>query len=231
MENKARYGYRRIAIELKNRGLILNHKTVLKLMNEQGLYCKIRRKKYSSYRGEVNKAAPNIIQRNFTANRPNEKWTTDITEFALLGQKVYLSPILDMYNSEIVSYSISFSPNMKFIHEMLNKAFIKIPDNSGLVFHSDQGWHYLQKAYTERLRAKGIKQSMSRKGNCLDNSIMENFFGLLKSEMFYGEKFDSIQDFIKQLEEYIGYYNYQRIKVKLKGLSPVNYRNQSLNVA
>lgn len=218
-------------MELKNRGICLNHKTVLKLMNEMGLFCKIRRKKYNSFRGEINKAAPNLIQRNFYAARPNEKWTTDVTEFALLGKKVYLSPILDMYNSEIVSYSISLSPNYKMITDMLAKAFLKIPDNTSLIFHSDQGWSYRLNDYQEKLKKKGIRQSMSRKGNCLDNSIMENFFGLLKSEMFYGEEFSTIEEFIRELESYIDYYNHRRIKGKLKGLSPVEYRIQSLKVA
>lgn len=230
-QHKARYGHRRITLELKNKGICLNHKTVLKLMNEMGLYCKIRRKKYNSFRGEINKAAANLIQRDFHAERPNQKWTTDVTEFALLGRKVYLSPILDMYNSEIIAYSISQSPNYKMITDMLEKAFLKIPDKTNLIFHSDQGWCYRLRDYQERLERKGIQQSMSRKGNCLDNSIMENFFGLLKSEMFYGETFASIEDFIRELESYIDYYNHRRIKGKLKGLSPVDYRKQSLKVA
>ena len=230
-QNKGRYGYRRITMELRKRGICLNHKTVLKLMNEMGLHCKIRRKRYSSFRGEINKAAENIIKRDFHAEEPNQKWTTDVTEFALLGRKVYLSPILDMYNSEIIAYSISLSPNYKMITNMLEEAFRKIPDGTNLIFHSDQGWCYRMKDYQERLKNKGIRQSMSRKGNCLDNSIMENFFGLLKSEMFYGEEFASIEEFIKDLENYIDYYNHRRIKGKLKGLSPVDYRKQSLKVA
>lgn len=200
-------------------------------MNEIGLYCKIQRQKYNSYRGEINKAALNLIQWNFCADKPNQKWTTDVTEFAILGKKVYLSPIMDMYNSEIISYSISTSPNYKMITDMLEKALGKIPDNTGLIFHSDQGWSYRLREYQERLKRKGIRQSMSRKGNCFDNSIMENFFGLLKSEMFYGETFLSVEEFIKELERYIEYYNTKRIKGKLKGLSPVNYRKQSLKVA
>ncbi len=230
-QNKGRYGYRRVTMELRNWGVCLNHKTVLKLMNEMGLHCKIRRKKYNSFRGEINKAAENIIKRDFHAGKPNEKWTTDVTEFALLGRKAYLSPILDMYNSEIIAYSISLNPNYKMITDMLEEAFRKIPDGTNLVLHSDQGWCYRMKDYQERIKAKGIRQSMSRKGNCLDNSIMENFFGLLKSEMFYGENFTSIEEFIKELEDYIDYYNHKRIKGKLKGLSPVDYRNQSLEVA
>ena len=171
-QHKARYGYRRITMELHSRGICLNHKTVLKWMNEMGLYCKIRRKKYNSFRGESNKAAENLIQRNFHARKPNEKWTTDVTEFALLGKKVYLSPILDMYNSEIIAYSISLTPNYKMVTDMLAKAFRKIPDGTNLIFHSDQGWCYRLKDYQEKLKEKGIRQSMSRKVNCLDNSIM-----------------------------------------------------------
>ena len=230
-KNKARYGYRRITLELQNQGTVINHKTVLKLMNEMGLCCKIRRRKYSSFRGETNKSAPDLIQRDFHADSPNQKWTTDVTEFALLGKKVYLSPILDMYNSEIISYSISLTPNYKMILDMLEGAFQKIPDDIGLIFHSDQSWCYRLKDYQNKLIQKGIRQSMSRKGNCLDNSIMENFFGLLKSEMFFGETFDSIEIFIKTLEKYIYYYNHKRVKGKQKGLSPVKYRIQSLKVS
>lgn len=229
--NKARYGYRRITIQMKKDGYTINHKTVMKLMNEMGLYCKVRRKKYNSYRGETGETAPNIIQRNFHAEAPNRKWTTDVTEFALLGRKVYLSPILDMYNSEIVSYTISMSPNYAMVKSMVAKAVVTVPDTKGIIFHSDQGWQYRMKDYQTMLKNHGFRQSMSRKGNCLDNSIMENFFGVLKTEMFYGETFDSILEFIAKLEEYIYYYNNDRIKEKLKGLSPIQYRNQSLLIA
>lgn len=230
-QNKARYGYRRITLELHNRGYCVNHKTVLKLMNELGLYCKVRRKKYNSYRGESGEAAPNLIKRDFHADDPQKKWTTDVTEFALLGQKVYLSPILDMYNSEIISYTISMRPNYTMVKSMLCKAFAAVGETEGIIFHSDQGWQYRMMDYQNTLKEHGIIQSMSRKGNCLDNSIMENFFGMLKSEMFYGEYFKSIEDFIEKLEDYIYYYNNYRIKAKLNGLSPIQYRNQSTNVA
>ena len=188
----------------------------------------VRIKKYRSYKGETGKVAPNLIQRDFTATAPNQKWTTDITEFSLFGTKLYLSPILDMYNSEIISYSISEHPVLGQVMDMLDKAFEKIPDNTNLIFHSDQGWQYQHKTYQYRLRKKGIRQSMSRKGNCLDNSIMENFFGLLKSELLYLRKFESIEEFKKELENYIDYYNNKRIKEKLKGMSPVQYRTHSL---
>lgn len=230
-ENQGRYGYRRITLELHNRGYCINHKTVHRLMEELHLKCLVRIKKYRSYKGEIGKIAPNLIQRDFKADAPNQKWTTDITEFALFGTKLYLSPILDMYNGEIISYSISEHPVLGQVMDMLDKAFKRIPDNTDLIFHSDQGWQYQHKQYQQRLKEKGIRQSMSRKGNCLDNSVMENFFGLLKSELLYLREFSSVEEFRVELEKYIDYYNNKRIKSKLKGLSPVQYRNQSLLVA
>lgn len=230
-ENKGRYGYRRITLELRNRGYHLNHKTVLKLMNECGIKCQVRIRKYRSYKGEIGRVAPNILNRKFKVDKPNEKWVTDVTEFSLFGSKLYLSPILDLYNGEIVSYSISERPTFKQTMEMLNKAFEKIPDNLNLILHSDQGWQYQNERYQRLLTQKGVIQSMSRKGNCLDNSVMENFFGHLKSELLYLQKFDSLEHFKKELIEYIDYYNNKRIKCKLKGLSPVQYRAQSSIVA
>ena len=230
-ENQGRYGYRRITLEMRNRGYVINHKTVSRLMKDLGLKCQVRIKKYRSYKGEIGKVAPNLIDRNFHADVPNEKWTTDITEFSLFGRKLYLSPILDMFNGEIVSYNISESPRLEQVLDMLDKAFKRIPDNTGLILHSDQGWQYQHKKYQHRLEEKGIRQSMSRKGNCLDNAVMENFFGLLKSELLYLREFESFEEFREELEKYIYYYNYQRIKGKLKGLSPVQYRIQSLLVA
>lgn len=229
-ENKGRYGYRRITMELHNRGYKINHKTVLKLMNQLGLKCIVRIKKYKSYKGTVGKIHKNILKRNFKANKPNEKWVTDVTEFSLFGSKVYLSPIIDLFNGEVVSYSISEKPVFSQIVDMLEKAFKKIPDNTNLILHSDQGWQYQMKQYSYLLNKKGIRQSMSRKGNCLDNACAENFFGLLKSELFYLQKFKSIDHFKKELMEYIKYYNNKRIKCNLKGMSPVNYRIHSLKI-
>ena len=230
-ENRGRYGYRRITMELHNRGYKINHKTVQRLMKILNLKCMIRIKKYRSYKGTVGKIAPDLIQRNFTACAPNQKWTTDITEVSLLGTKLYLSPILDMYNGEIISYSISERPVLGQVMRMLDKAFEQIPNDTNLILHSDQGWQYQQKKYQQRLKDKGIRQSMSRKGNCLDNALMENFFGLLKTELFYHEKFTSLEAFKIELKNYIEYYNHKRIKSKLKGLSPVQYRIQSSLVA
>lgn len=230
-ENQGRYGYRRITLELHNRGYQINHKTVQRLMKVLGLKCMVRIKKYRSYKGQIGKIAPNLIQRDFKSDKPNQKWTTDITEFSLFGTKLYLSPILDMFNGEIISYNISEHPVLNQVLDMLDNALQKIPDNTNLIFHSDQGWQYQHKRYQERLQQKGIRQSMSRKGNCLDNSIMENFFGLLKSELLYLREFSSIEEFRIELERYIDYYNNKRIKCKLKGLSPVQYRIQSSLVA
>jgi transposase InsO family protein len=230
-ENKRRVGYRRITVELNHQGVCINHKTVQRLMKELGLFCKVRVKKYKSYKGEVGKIAPNLLNRNFKAYRPNEKWVTDVTEFSLFGQKLYLSPILDLYNGEIISYSISSRPVFSQVRRMLQQAFEKIPDGTDLILHSDQGWQYQMKNYQRMLEKKGIRQSMSRKGNCLDNSVMENFFGLLKTELLYLQEFYSVEHFLQELIDYLDYYNNRRIKVKLRGLSPVNYRIQSSQIA
>lgn len=225
-KNKGRYGYRRITLELLNQGLVLNHKTVLKLMNELDLKCMVRIKKYRSYRGDVGRVAPNILKRNFKADKPYKKWATDVTEFSLFGKKCYLSPIIDLYNREIISYNITYRPTLDLVLDMIDTAFKKIPDNTSLTLHSDQGWHYQHDNYRYKLQQKGVRQSMSRKGNCLDNAVIENFFGLLKSELLYLQEFNSMEHFLEELKEYIDYYNNIRIKAHLNGLSPVQYRTQ-----
>ena len=230
-ENRGRYGYRRITAELRNRNLPLNHKTVQRLMKELGLVCRVRMKKYRSYKGEVGKIAPNLLNRDFHADRPNQKWVTDVTEFSLFGEKLYLSPVLDLCSSDLVSYTISERPVLSMVTTMLEKAFEKIPDNTNLILHSDQGWQYQHKQYQRMLREKGIRQSMSRKGNCLDNAVIENFFGLLKSELLYLQDFESMEHFKRELIDYLDYYNNRRIKAKLKGLPPAIYRQQALSAA
>ena len=230
-ENKGRYGYRRITIELRNRNIPLNHKTVQRLMKDLGLVCRVRIKKYRSYKGVVGKVAPNLLNRDFNAKKPNEKWVTDVTEFNLFGKKLYLSPILDLHSSDLISYSISDRPVLSMVTTMLSKAFETIPDNTNLILHSDQGWQYQHKQYQRMLDQKGIRQSMSRKGNCLDNAVMENFFGLLKSELFYLQEFESMEHFKVELMDYLDYYNNRRIKAKLKGLPPAIHRQQALLAA
>ena len=209
----------------------MNHKTVLRLMKELGLKCLVRMKKYRSYKGKIGKVAPNILNRNFKATKPNQKWVTDVTEFHLYGEKLYLSPILDLFNGEIIAYNIESRPIYPLVSKMLDQAFIRLESKDSPILHSDQGWHYQMKSYSQALKTHGLTQSMSRKGNCLDNAVIENFFGLLKSELLYLQKFESMEHFKQELEDYIHYYNHRRIKVKLKGMSPVDYRVHALKVA
>ena len=222
--HKGRYGYRRIHLELRNDRCYLNHKTVQRLMGQLGLRSTVRPKRYQSYKGPVGRMAPNLLERNFVAKEPNQKWVTDVTEFNIKGQRVYLSPILDLYNQEIISYEIADRPQINSVMQMLKSAFKRLKDEDKPVLHSDQGWQYQMKLYQETLSKQGIAQSMSRKGNCLDNAVMENWFGIMKTEFFYQKKFECIESFKKELCEYIRYYNHDRIKQKLKGLSPVDYR-------
>ena len=214
---------------MRSKGYTLNHKTVLKLMRILDLKGKQRKNEiYHSYKGEVGKIADNILKRDFHASKPFEKLTTDVTQFKVCDEKVYLSPVMDLYNREIVSYSISTSPNLWQIRDMLDGLFAKLPADASPVFHSDQGWQYQHAEYQRLLAEHNITQSMSRKGNCMDNGAMENFFGRLKVEMFYGEKFENVNVFIDELKRYIDYYNYERISIKLKGMSPVQYRTHSV---
>ena len=196
-------------------------------MNTMCLKSQIRKVRYRSYKGGVGKIAPNIINRDFVATAPNQKWATDVTQINIGTTKLYLSPMLDMFNGEIISYNISKSPNLEQIYDMLDKAFAKYDNLDGLIIHSDQGWQYQHFGYRQRLKEHHITQSMSRKGNCLDNAMAENFF-IMKSELLYAEKFESPEAFIKALEEYIEYYNNKRIKSRLKGKSPVQYRTLSI---
>ena len=230
-EHKGNYGYLRITLELRNCGFVVNQKKVQRLINLLGLSSQIRRKrKYSSYKGEIGKKADNFIQRQFEASKPYEKCYTDITEFAIpvSSQKLYLSPVLDGYNSEIIAYQLSTSPNLEQVKAMLTQAF---PEEhyDQTILHSDQGWQYQHQFYHDFLKQNGIRPSMSHKGNSPDNGMMESFFGILKSEMFYSfeKQFNSLDELKQSIINYIDYYNNKRIKVKLKGLSPVQYRTKS----
>ena len=230
-EHKGNYGYRRITLKLRNRGFVVNHKKVQRLMKALGLSARIRRKrKYYSYQGEVGKKADNLIQRQFEAAKPMEKCYTDVTEFAIpaSSQKLYLSPVLDGFNSEIIAYNLSTSPNLIQVKDMLEQTFTE-EHYENTILHSDQGWQYQHQYYHRFLEDKGIQPFMSCKGNSPDNGMMESFFGILKSEMFYGyeKTFHSLEQLEQAIVEYIDYYNNKRIKVKLKGLSPVQYRTKS----
>lgn len=226
--HKGRYGYRRITDQLRRAGKAVNHKTVQRLMNCLGLKSLVRPRRYRSYRGEY-ASSPNLLDRQFEATRPNEKWVTDVTEFNVQGKKLYLSPVMDLYNGEIVAYEMQERPLYSLVGNMLKKALAKLKGRGDTpLLHSDQGWQYQMAAYRKKLVEHGLTQSMSRKGNCLDNAAMESFFGTLKSEFFYLSKFANVEELKSGLRRYMHYYNHERIKLKLEGLSPVQYRTQAL---
>lgn len=226
--HKGRYGYRRITAAVRQLGNLVNHKLVQRLMGELGLKSLVRPKKYRSFKGEIGQAAPNKLQRQFKAEAANQKWVTDVTEFNVAGEKLYLSPILDLYNGEIIAFETSKQPVFELVSSMLKKALAKLGPKDKPMLHSDQGWQYRMPAYQRQLQDRQLEQSMSRKGNCHDNATMESFFGILKTEFFYLNKFDSVDELRDGLADYISYYNHDRIKLKLKGLSPVQYRTQPL---
>nr|MCR5300750.1 IS3 family transposase [Erysipelotrichaceae bacterium] len=221
----------------------INHKKIRRIMSQNGLFGKQPKNKYHSYKGDNGESKENLLLykevdevnhkteyiRDFKTSKPNEKWTTDVSEFKAPGGKLYLSPILDMYDSSIISYDISLHPDFAQTKRMIGEAFDKYPDLEGLIFHSDQGWQYQMKPYQKWLKDKGIRQSFSRKGNCMDNSLMENFFGIMKNEMYYDCEFKSLDELRTAMEEYILYYNTERINAKRKGLSPLQFRQQSLS--
>lgn len=241
-KSKKRYGYRRITLEI-NKTHKVNHKKVKRIMKQLGLFAvQGKNGKYHSYKGDNGELKENLLLekvvdeekhkttfvRHFETTSPNQKWTTDVSEFKHKDGKLYLSPILDMFDSSIIAYDISTTPDFEQIKRMLSKAFKENTNLDGLIFHSDQGWQYQMKYYKQILQEKQIKQSFSRKGNCMDNSLMENFFGIIKNEMFYGheEEFETIDDLRFAIENYIKWYNEDRINLKRKGLSPLQYRQQ-----
>ncbi len=226
--HKGRYGYRRITAAIRNAGRMVNHKTVQRLMGELQLKSLVRPKRYRSWRGEVGRVAPNLLDREFEARRPNQKWVTDVTEFNVKGEKLYLSPVMDLYNGEIVAWQTARRPCFELVSNMLKKAVTQLGTRDKPLLHSDQGWQYQMSAWRRLLSANRLRQSMSRRGNCLDNAAMESFFATLKSEFFRLNRFDSIEQLQAGLRRYIHYYNHERIKLKLNGLSPVQYRTQLL---
>ncbi|MHA7269881.1 IS3 family transposase [Arthrobacter sp. HLT1-20] len=226
---KSRYGHRRIHAVLTRQGWQIARKTVLKVMREENLVCKVRtRSKYSSYKGQVGKIADNLLKREFDAEVPNTKWVTDVTEFKTAERKVYLSPVLDLFDRSIVSYSVSESPSVAFTNESLIEAIGTLTPGETPMMHSDQGFQYQHTSWQKLLSNANMAQSMSRKGNCLDNSVMENFFGHLKEEMFHRQDFTDISGFLTELDDYIHWYNYERISLTLQCLSPMEYRALAL---
>jgi putative transposase len=227
--NKGRYGHRRIHDRLREKGWRVAKKTVLKLMGRLGLVCRVRRKKpYSSYRGQAGEVAPNLLERDFTAQGPNRKWVTDVTEFAVAGRKVYLSPVMDLFDRQIIAYAAGPSPNLELTNASLREALGTLGPGQRPLVHSDQGFQYQHVSWRRLLAEVDGVQSMSRKGNCLDNAVIESFFGHLKEEFFTHAEFEGIEAFTAQLEEYIAWFNNERAHTYLEGLSPVQYRAQAL---
>ena len=240
---KYSYEYKRMCVELYRQGkwpgtpagiqredfrkMIRNWTRIEDSCGPEALQHKNQNKEWTA---EQKKVVANIINRDFSTDRPLQKWTTDVSQFTLPWGKCYLSPILDMNTNEIISYNLSLSLNMEQIKDMLHKAFERFPSVNGLIMHSDQGWQYQHATYRSELREHKIIQSMSRKGNCYDNCIMETFFGRLKNEMFYGyeKEYTSFEVFSKAISDYIDYYNNRRIQAKTKWMPPVKFREASM---
>ena len=232
-ENHKRYGYRRIHLLLKREGIIISEKIVRSIMKEENLIVRIiRQKKYSSYLGEISPAVPNEIQRDFHADKPNKKWLTDITEFKIGEGKVYLSPIIDCFDGMPITWTVGTSPNAELVNTMLDNAIVLLKENEHPIIHSDRGCHYRWSGWIQRMDEAGLTRSMSKKGCSPDNSACEGFFGRMKNEMFYGEKWDkiSVEEFISIINQYMQWYRDKRIKLSLGGLSPMEYR-RSLGIA
>lgn len=225
--NDGIYGYRVMTLALRKLGELLNHKTVRRLMCELGMNSQVKLKKYKSYKGEVGRTAPNLLNRKFKAKRARHKLVTDVTEFKAAGKKLFLSPVMDLYNGEILAWEIATRPVYEMVDKMLMKVLGILKPGDKAMLHSDQGWQYQMEMYRQKLKDHTIKQSMSRKGNCHDNAPMESFFGLLKSEFFHRKKFSSLEELEAGLSKYIHYYNHDRIKMRLGGLSPVQFRLQA----
>lgn len=225
------YGYRRITAALNAEGWAVNEKRIYHLMNKLGLKAVIRRRKRKyypaifPYQGQV---VNHTLKRDFHADKPHQKWVTDITEFQVNGEKLYLSPLIDLYNREVIAYAISRRPNYALVDAMLKQAIAKLKAGETPMIHSDQGWHYRYQVYQQTLKQHGLSQSMSRKGHCLDNAVAESFFATLKCELFYREEFKSIETLKQRLHDYINYYNHERISLRLNGLTPVQFRQQAL---
>lgn len=224
-----RYGYRRVHAHLRRQGWVVNHKLVYKLMDELGLKVKVRVKKtYNSYKATVSHIAKNVLDRQFTPDKPNMAWVSDVTEFRVAGRKVYLSPIMDLHDRSIISHRISTSPTTTFTAESLRDAIEQQSPGRGLLVHTDQGFQYQHSSWRDLIESIGGVQSMSRKGNCYDNAVMENFFGHVKTEMYHGESFANLEQFYQAIDDYIHWYNNDRIQQRLKGLTPMEYRSQAL---
>lgn len=229
-ESNYTYGKRRICQELRNKyNIFISQITTANLMKQCKIFARIskRRSKYNSYKGELCKLAPNIIKRDFSTDRPNQKIVTDVSEFKINNKAVYISPFIDLFGNRIICYTLSLSPSVPFVVAGLNKVLSQIPEGTKTIIHSDQGHQYQHIIYRDAIKSReGISQSMSRKGNCLDNGACESFFGRLKEEVFHGVSYSSIDELVNALDAYVHYYNYDRIQIELNGLSPMQYISQ-----
>ncbi|WP_217483556.1 IS3 family transposase [Curtobacterium sp. Csp2] len=224
---KGRYGHRRIHTQLRRSGPIAK-KTVLALMRRERLVCPVRRRKrYSSYGGDVGRIAGNLLERDFSAAGPDLKWVTDVTEFRIGTGKLYLSAVLDLFDRRIIAYRTGTSPNLELTNGSLRDALTAAPGATPLV-HSDQGVHYQHRSWPSILAAAGATQSMSRKGNCHDNAIIETFFGHLKAEMFHPRRFTDTSELGTAITDYMTWWNTDRIQERLEGMSPEQYRTHAL---
>uniref|UniRef100_UPI001C3F359D IS3 family transposase n=1 Tax=Brevibacillus dissolubilis TaxID=1844116 RepID=UPI001C3F359D len=228
LKRHKQYGYRRIQAELQREGWVVNHKKVLRLMQEMGIRSIIRVKRKSNPQGDgsVPRVAENLLQRNFTAKAPTEKWVTDITQYAVADTWLYLSAIKDLCTKEIVAYQVAFRNDTTLVLNTFKKAFENQKDVTGLIVHSDQGCQYTSYAYQDMLAKVGAQISMSRRGNCHDNAAIESFFSHLKAEALYPYHISTVDELQRRIEEYIRFYNEERLQIKLNKLTPIEYRRQ-----
>ena len=227
-----RYGYRRVLQDLRNQGWVINHKLVYKLMHQMSLKAKIRRRRpYVSYKGAISHIAPNVLDRNFMPVAPNTAWVSDVTEFRIAGRRIYLSPIMDLFDHTIIAHTIATSPSTALTASSLKKALTQHSPAPGWIMHTDQGFQYQHSSWRDLVNAHQGTLSMSRKGNCYDNAVMENFFGHLKTEMYHGETFTTVEEFTTAINDYIHWYNTKRVQQRLKGLTPMQYRSQTLEAS
>lgn len=228
-EENRRRGHRVVHRALCEAGWRIAKKTVLKLMRELDLVCLIRRRRrYVSYQGEVGKIADNVLNREFTATAPNQKWVTDVTEFRVGDRKVYLSPVMDLFDRQIISYAVGTSPTLELTNSSLRDALATVGEGQAPLVHSDQGFQYQHRSWRHLLSTAGATQSMSRKANCHDNAVIESFFGHLKEEMFHHTRYLSVEALTIALDDYITWFNTGRGHTHCEGLSPAQYRTQTL---
>lgn len=224
-----RYGHRRVHHVLVQDGWQVAKKTVLALMRELGLFCHVRRRRpYASWRGRVGRVADNVLDRDFTATAPNRKWVTDVTEFRVGEQRLYLSPVMDLFDHQVIGYTTGTSPSLALTNASLDKALTGQDVQPGLIVHTDQGFQYQHASWQRRLTAVGAVQSMSRRGNCYDNAVIENFFGHLKTEAVYHQRPTGVEELTTLISDYIHWWNNTRVHTRIEGLNPVQYRAQAL---